>query len=90
MAQAKKTAAETADVKKMAAVETADIQAVEKAPEKKKPVVEPGAHFKKVQIKAKGLICASYGTFNAGDTGMVPYSDAKELEESGLCEIVGE
>ena len=86
MAQAKKTAVETADVKKMAAVETADIQAVEKAPEKKKPVVEPGAHFK----KAKGLICASYGTFNAGDTGMVPYSDAKELEESGLCEIVGE
>ena len=61
-----------------------------KAFETKAPVVAPGEHYLKVKVRFKGLICASYGTFENGDVGEIPLADAKELEKLGKVEILKE
>lgn len=65
-----------------------EVQEAPKAPEKKPPVVEAGDYFRHAKIRANGLICAPYGTFNAGDTGTIPYRDAVEMQKDGRCTIL--
>ena len=61
-----------------------------KETEKKAPIVAAGDYYKKIKVRFKGLVCASYGTFNAHDYGEIPVAYAKELETAGLCEIIKE
>ncbi len=75
------------------AIETADIEAVKETAEAvkaKAPVVPAGEYYKNVKVRFLGLICAPYGTFDAGDTGEIPLADAKALAGIGKCEIIEE
>ena len=56
----------------------------------KAPVVPSGEYYKNVKVRFLGLICGEYGTFNAGDVGEIPLSDAKILERIAKCEIIEE
>lgn len=57
-------------------------------PKAKAPVVEAGEYYKMVKVRFKSLICGSYGTFNAGEIGEIPLSDANFLSSIDKCEIL--
>ncbi|MCR4627389.1 MAG: hypothetical protein K5640_07040 [Treponema sp.] len=62
----------------------------EEKSKEKAPIVAAGDYYKKIKVRFKGLVCASFGTSNAGDYSEIPVAYAKELAEAGLCEIVKE
>ena len=80
----------TGEVPEIKTKETAaeEVQKTTEKPEKKPPVVEAGDFFRHAKIRANALICAPYGTFHPGDTGIIPYCDAVEMQEDGRCTIL--
>ena len=97
MPKSTKTSKKIEDIEDFSEMETSnvgngdssvEVQETPKAPEKKPPVVEAGDYFRHAKIRANGLICAPYGTFNAGDTGTIPYRDAVEMQKDGRCTIL--